>query len=366
MKKSLIITTIGGFVSRFEMDDVHIMQQLGFEVHYASNFENRIYEFDKKEYIDNGIRLHQVEIDKNPYNIVALNRSLKDIIRIIKEEKIELIHCHTPVGGVLGRLAGKRTGCKVIYTAHGFHFYTGAPVKNWLIYYPVEKALARYTDCLITINHADFEMAKKMHVKDYARIPGVGIDLKKFAPREGYKRDDNCFRIVSVGELNRNKNHRVVIKAIKQLNDKNIQYYIYGKGKAKAELENMITENQLENQVHLCGYVNDTREVLKDADCFVFPSVREGLGMAALEAMACGVPLIVGDNRGTREYVNHGDNAFACDPDDIDSFAYYIKKIKDNPDLAEIMVEKGIKKVQWFSKERANLIMNQVYREIGL
>ena len=150
------------------------------------------------------------------------------------------------------------------------------------------------------------------------------------------------------------------------MNDKNIQYYIYGKGKAKAELENMITENQLENQVHLCGYVNDTREVLKDADCFVFPSVREGLGMAALEAMACGVPLIVGDNRGTREYVNHGDNAFACDPDDIDSFAYYIKKIKDNPDLAEIMVEKGIKKVQWFSKERANLIMNQVYREIGL
>lgn len=121
-EKSLIITTIGGFVSRFEMDDVHIMQQLGFEVHYASNFENRIYEFDKKEYIDNGIRLHQVEIDKNPYNIVALNRSLKDIIRIIKEEKIELIHCHTPVGGVLGRLAGKKTGCKVIYTAHGFHF----------------------------------------------------------------------------------------------------------------------------------------------------------------------------------------------------------------------------------------------------
>ncbi|MFQ9190393.1 MAG: glycosyltransferase family 4 protein [Agathobacter rectalis] len=366
MKKSLIITTIGGFVSRFEMDDVHIMQQLGFEVHYASNFENRIYEFDKKEYIDNGIRLHQVEIDKNPYNIVALNRSLKDIIRIIKEEKIELIHCHTPVGGVLGRLAGKKTGCKVIYTAHGFHFYTGAPVKNWLIYYPVEKVLAKYTDCLIAINQADFEMAKKMHVKDYARIPGVGIDLRKFTPREGYKRDDNCFRIVSVGELNRNKNHRVVIKAIKQLNDKNIQYYIYGKGKAKAELENMITENQLENQVHLCGYVNDTREVLKDADCFVFPSVREGLGMAALEAMACGVPLIVGDNRGTREYVNHGDNAFACDPDDTDSFAYYIKKIKDNPDLTEIMVEKGIKKVQWFSKERTNLIMNQVYREIGL
>ena len=141
---------------------------------------------------------------------MALNRSLKDIIRIIKEEKIELIHCHTPVGGVLGRLAGKKTDCKVIYTAHGFHFYTGAPIKNWLIYYPVEKVLAKYTDCLITINHADFEMAKKMHVKDYAQIPGVGIDLKKFAPREGYKRDDNCFRIVSVGELNRNKNHRVV------------------------------------------------------------------------------------------------------------------------------------------------------------
>ena len=366
MKKSLIITTIGGFVSRFEMDDVHIMQNLGYEVHYASNFDNTVYEFDKDEYIDSGIKMHQVDIDKNPYNLAALNRSYRKIVSIVNDENITLIHCHTPVGGVLGRLVGRKTGCKVIYTAHGFHFYTGAPIKNWLLYYPVEKVLAKYTDCLVTINNADFEMAKKMHVRDCARIPGVGIDLKRFTPRTGYKRKDGCFRIVSVGELNRNKNHRVVIRAIKQLGDKGIQYYIYGKGAAKAELEHLISENDLEDQVHLCGYVDDTRKALCDADCFVFPSIREGLGMAALEAMACGVPLIVGDNRGTREYVNHGENAFACDPDDADSFAYYIKKIKDNPKMAEVMIEKGIKKVQWFSRERTNLIMDQVYREIGL
>lgn len=125
VKKSLIITTVGGFVSRFEMDNVHIMQKLGYEVHYAANFNNTVYEFDKNELINNGIVLHQVDIDKNPYNIASLYKSYKEILEIAKTENINLIHCHTPVGGVLGRLVGRNTDCKVIYTAHGFHFYKG-------------------------------------------------------------------------------------------------------------------------------------------------------------------------------------------------------------------------------------------------
>ena len=366
VKKSLIITTVGGFVSRFEMDNVHIMQKLGYEVHYAANFNNTVYEFDKNELINNGIVLHHVDIDKNPYNIVSLYKNYKEILEIAKTEKINLIHCHTPVGGVLGRLVGRKIDCKVIYTAHGFHFYKGAPMKNWMFYYPVEKILARYTDCLITINEADYKQSQKMKAKHTVRIPGIGIDLDRFKPGRKYERTGDIFRVVSVGELNQNKNHQVVIKAINLLNDKNIQYDIYGKGDGKERLEKMIAEYHMNDQVHLRGYVNDTRSVLYNADCFVFPSIREGLGMAALEAMACGVPLIAADNRGTREYARHGENAYVCEPNDEESFAYYIKKIKENPETAEELLANALKTVQWFSKEHTDKIMEQVYTVVGL
>ena len=366
MKKALIITTVGGFVPSFEMDNVRLLQELGYQVHYASNFKNRIYEFTESALENAGIVLHQIDIDKNPYHLIKLVKSCRKVVELARHEGIDLVHCHTPVGAVIGRIVGKSTHCKVIYTAHGFHFYKGAPLINWILYYPVERILSEHTDCLITINKEDYKRSQRFGAKECVQIPGIGLDLEKYSPRQGYQRNPDRFRIVSVGELNKNKNHQVIIRAISLLNDKSIEYYIYGKGDQKEHLEKLIRKAGLEKQVFLRGYTDDVPEALREADCFAFPSIREGLGMAGLEAMACGVPLVAADNRGSREYINHGENAFICKADDARAFAHYIKKIKDNPEKAEHMARRGLETVQWFSREHTGQVMQRVYRQISL
>ncbi len=365
MKKALIITTVGGFVPRFEMDNVKLLQELGYQVHYASNFKNRVYEFTESAMEDAGIILHQIDIDKNPYHLKKLQESCRKVIKLAREETIDLVHCHTPVGAVIGRIVGKKLHCKVIYTAHGFHFYQGAPIRNWLLYYPIEKMLSKYTDCLITINDEDYKRSQKFSARECVLIPGTGLDLKKYHPKQNYK-NSKKFKVVSIGELNRNKNHQTIIQAIGILNDDDIEYCIYGKGDEKENLEKIIHDAGLEKQVFLCGFTDNVPEVLREADCFAFPSIREGLGMAGLEAMACGVPLVAADNRGSREYINHGENGFTCRAEDPEAFAYYIKKIKDNPGMAECMSRRGVETVQWFSKEHTRQIMQRVYRQISL
>lgn len=190
----------------------------------------------------------------------------------------------------------------VIYTAHGFHFFDGAPKKNWMFYYPVEKYLARFTDIIITINHEDYDRAGAFKYKKNghaAIIPGVGVDTTRYTPMQDHEHaaDQDFFHILSAGELNENKNHRMVIDAIASLNLQNIQYSICGEGSLRGKLQEYIDNQGLSDRVHLLGYCYDMPQMLKTADLFIFPSYREGMGMAALEAMASGVPVIAADNR---------------------------------------------------------------------
>lgn len=364
MRRALIVATIGGFLPVSEINNAKLLQELGFEVHYAANMKNYIYEFDEQKLIDEGFVLHHVEFSKNPFNLKRLIESIQEVKGIIEEQEIEVVHCHTPVGGVVGRLsswlAKKRP--KVIYTAHGFHFYSGAPVLNWLLYYPVEYLLSGITDCLVTINKEDFTRAQKMRAKQVIHIPGVGIDLKRFYPKE--KKPHEGFRIVSMGELNENKNHSTIIKAIALLQDDTISYEIYGNGPWKDKLQKMIEDYHLEGQVFLRGFEMETEKRLAEADCSIFPSYREGLGLAALEAMACGVPLIVSDNRGTREYMQHNRNGIVCKPDDVEAFAEAIVNIRTNPAFAENMTKEALQTVQNFSVEKSTTIMRALYEKI--
>jgi len=365
MRKALIVATIGGFLPVSEINNARLLQELGFEVHYAANMKNRIYEYDEQKLIDEGFILHHVEFSKNPFHFKRLIESIQEVKEIIKEFKIEVVHCHTPVGGVVGRLSSwlvEENRPKVVYTAHGFHFYKGAPFLNWLLYYPVEYFLSGITDCLVTINEEDFQRAQKMHAKQVIHIPGVGIDLKRFSPKK--KEVHNNFYIISMGELNKNKNHSTVIKALALLRDNSIQYEIYGNGPDWDGLQKMIKDYQLEKQVFLRGFEIEIEKKLVDADCCIFPSYREGLGLAALEAMACGIPLIVSDNRGTREYMRHNINGLVCDPDDVEGFARAIVAIKSNPTFADSMAEEALQTVQAFSVEKSIRIMRALYETL--
>ena len=336
MKKILLVATVGGFIPQFELNDVRLLNEAGCQVHYAANFNYSVYDVTDELLKEHQIIKHQLDIAKSPFKFVTNYRAYKVLKSLIEENNIDMLHCHTPVGGLVARLAAARSRkkTKVIYTAHGFHFYKGAPFLNWCTYYVVERILARYTDALITINEEDFKCANDFHLRKYGKvykIPGVGLDIDRFGKNEcdcEYKKiEKKNFKLITIAELNKNKNHRNVIEAIARLGRDDIYYDIYGAGPNKKYLHRLIHELHMEKYIKLRGYTKQPEVVLRHADCFVFPSLREGLGMAALEAMATGLPVIAKDNRGTREYMRHGYNGYVCKVGTVEEYENAIKKM---------------------------------------
>ena len=378
MKKALIITTTSGFLSQFELNNVRLLGEMGYQIHYATNFGVPIYAVRDETLKRMGVVLHHISIEKNPFSLRHNGWALRELVRIIDREQIDVVHCHNPNGGVLGRLAASISRRKpyVIYTAHGFHFYDGAPLKNWLFYYPVEKCLAHYTDALITINREDYSAARKFRFKSDGQawiIPGVGVDTEQFYPvtdsevgsavqlRRELNIPDDAFHIVSAGELVKNKNHSVVIKAIARLSRDDIYYSICGEGPYRPELEKLIEHLGLTNRVFLRGYREDMAWMWRTADLSIFPSLREGMGMAALEAMASSVPLVVADNRGTREYISDGNNGFACRADSPEEFAKAILKMYEDANLRRALSANALVTVNRFTLEQSEAKMREIY-----
>ena len=374
MKKALIITTISGFVPQFEMNHVRLLQDMGYEVHYASNFERPVYEYDKDIFRKQKIITHHFTIEKSPIHFFRNYRALMELGELLRAERFDLIHCHNPMGGVLGRLAGQWFSPKtvMIYTAHGFHFYRKGPWKNWILYYPVERLLAHVTDFLITINNEDYERALHFSLREGGsvwKIPGVGLDVKRFVPESGEKQErkrmlgfpERSFLLLSVGELNRNKNHSAVIRALGILQEKDIYYGICGRGPYRAKLEKLIAREGLSGHVKLLGYRKDIDRVLQAADCFIFPSKREGFGMAAVEAMAAGKAMITSDCRGTREYMENHITGIVCKRNVPRSYAIAIEQMKNSSILRKKTEKICRKKALQFGIEETKHVMRQIY-----
>lgn len=370
MKKVLFVATVGGFVSQFEMNDVKLLQSKGCEVHYAANFDNNVYHVEENLYEKNKIKKHNVTMAKSPLRIFQNQKAYKEIKRIIDSEGIDVVHCHTPVGGVLARKAAARSKRKpkVIYTAHGFHFYKGAPIKNWCIYYLIEKKMAKCTDAIVTINEEDYTRACKFKLREGGKaykIPGIGIDLERFNNSKNAKSEatNKSFKIVSISEINKNKNHKVVIQGVKKLIDDGmlVYYDIYGKGPYEEYLKKYIKKLDIEEYVQLRGYTDKPEDILREADCFAFSSIREGLGMSALEAMASGVPVVASDNRGTREYMLTGHNGIVCRNNNAKEYAEAIRKLRESVETRKTMGRNGRETVKKFSIARAEKIMTEVY-----
>lgn len=324
MKKALILASVASMIEQFNMGNIKVLQELKYEVHVATNFidsgtitRERAEEL-KNKLKDLNVKYYQIEFDRNVLSTKNI-QAYKQVKKLIKENRYNIIHIHSPIGGVCGRLAARKerkNGTKVIYTAHGFHFFKGAPAKNWLIYYPVEKWLSKYTDCLITINEEDYNLAKKkFKAKNVEYVPGIGVDENKFnfeMSREernelrkslGINEDDFVF--IQVGELNNNKNQIMTIEAIKELVKENnkIKLLLVGIGDLKEYYENKIKEYSLEKSVFLLGYRNDVPKLLKISDVLISTSKREGLPVNILEAMFAGLPIIATNCRGNRDLV---------------------------------------------------------------
>ena len=379
MKKILYITTIAGFLPKFEMNDVKIMQSLGYEVHYASNFNVVVYNFDQADLLKQGVILHHIDIVKSPTGIRNHHKAIRQLKEIIDRENISIVHCHNPMGGLDGRLAARLSRKKpyVMYTAHGFHFYEGAPLMNWILYYPAEKFCSHMTDKIITINDEDFKRAMAFPTrkrKSAVRIHGVGVNKDIFKPnraiadekREELNVPQDAFHIVTAAELNDNKNQKVIIEAIHNIQNKNIYYSMCGKGPSESYLRELIEKYELSDRVRLLGYRNDMEEILQTADCFAFPSKREGLGVAAIEALLCGVPVIAAENRGTREYVINFENGIMCKTDCVGDYEQAILKLLNDKTLKQQMSEAARESAKKFCIEEVSKVMFRVYNEVTM
>lgn len=346
MDKILYVATVDQHIKSFHYPYLHWFKENGYEVHVASNGEEKLRYVDQK---------YNVPFERSPFTLKNLE-AYRKLKKIIDENDYKIIHCHTPVGGAIGRLASisaRKKGSKVFYTAHGFHFYKGAFFVNWLIYYPIEKFLSYYTDVLITINKEDYKRAKKFNAKKIIYVPGVGLDVSKFRDividktqkRKEIGIPENSFVLLSVGELNRNKNHEVIIKAVSKLNNPHIYYIICGRGPLEDYLKKKISELKLENQIKLLGFRDDINEILKAADVFVFPSYREGLPVSIMEAMASGLPVICSNIRGNTDLIKDGEGGYLVAPNDINGFAEKINFIYSNKTARENMSLVNVSKV---------------------
>lgn len=334
--KALILASVASMIDQFNMQNIQLLLDHGYQVDVACNCKEGNTISDErvqnmiKRLADKGVPVIHVPIPRKITDVKGISKSITQVKKMCDENHYNLLHCHSPIGSVVARLAARnarKSGTKVIYTAHGFHFYKGAPKQNWILFYPVEKICSRWTDVLITINKEDYAFAKKhMSAGRVEYIPGIGVDTKKFqlenfdrvAKRQelGIKEDD--FFVLSVGELNQNKNHEVIVRAIAKLNNPKIHYFIAGKGEKADYLQELA--KQLGVNFHLLGYRTDIVELLNTADVYAFPSFREGLSVALMEAMAAGLPCVVSKIRGNVDLIEEGVGGYLSQPSDIEGF----------------------------------------------
>jgi len=384
-KNILILTTVSGFLCKFEIENVKILQQLGYVVHYATNMKEQHYHFDEKELKRLNVRVHHIDIARSPYMLRANAKALAQLTEIVEQQNIQAVHSHAPVGGVLARLLGKRfkeRNLKVIYTAHGFHFYKGAPLINNTIYYHVEKHLAKGTDVLLVINEEDYQSVQKFRLRKggiLRKISGVGLDMEKFHPFSEAKRKEQRKKLgigetdifaLSVGELNANKNQGTILKALAKRRQRDadaqcIKYGICGDGFLKEHIHSEIKRLQLEDVVTMFQYCTNIPEILGCADFLIFPSQREGLGMAGVEALAMQIPVLASNNRGTREYMQHMQNGYVCEYNDIEGFIkgmdYLATLTKEQRSAMQSSATESVKR---FDKMLVRSEMKAVYQKL--
>ena len=349
VKKVLFTATVDSHILHFHIPFLKMFKEKGYEVHVATSGEEKIPYCDKK---------HKITFERNPIRLNNL-KAIKQLKKVINNEKFDIIHCHTPMGGVVTRIAAmkaRKNGTRVIYTAHGFHFYKGAPKINWIVFYPIEKCLSRYTDTLITINGEDYELAKrKFYSKQIELVHGVGVDIDKFnfemTDKEkqelrkeiGITKED--FVMIYPAELSRRKNQGMLLRCMVELikENKNIKLLLPGLDSMNRYYNGMAKELGVEENVKFLGYRTDIPKLLKISNLAVSAARQEGLPVNIMEAMVCGLPVVVTNCRGNRDLIENGVNGYIVEIDDEEKMIKMIRKIKDNVSTNEIYSLNSVK-----------------------
>ena len=368
MKKVLFVANIAKHIIRFHLPYLKWFQENGYETHVAANGSESIPYCDVQ---------YNLPIQRNPFSFknISIHFELK---KIIESNHFQIVHGHTPMGGVLARTASitaRKNGTKVLYTAHGFHFYKGSSALNWILYYPVEKYLSKYTDAIITINKEDYELTVNKHFKANSlyQLNGIGIDTSRFMHvdltkkeeiriKNSFHKDD--FILLYVAELISRKNHKFIIESTLSLIKEipNIKILFAGRGVLTEQLKELINNLQLANSIFFLGFRNDVDELIVMSDVGISASKQEGLGLNLAEEMICGLPVVASVDRGHKEMVIHGENGFLFEQNNSQEFVKYISYLYHNPNKKNEMGVNACNSIQKFKLENSMEAMSRIYR----
>lgn len=376
MKKVLYVATVDVHIRTFHLPYLKLLHDNGYEVHVATNGDEQFPYCDVK---------HQICIERSPLKLNNV-KAIKQLKNIIDEERFDIIHCHTPMGAVVARIAAmsarKKYGTRVIYTCHGFHFYKGAPRLNWLLFYPIEKLLAKYTDTIITINKEDYNLAtnkfnKRCH--DIQYVPGVGIDTKKFKINLSDKEKDklrdsiglekDAFVLTCVARLDKNKNQCFLINAMEELvkEKNNIHLLLVGPDELNGYYQNIVLEKGMKKNIHFLGRREDIPYLLSISDIIVSASLREGLPVNVMEAFAAGKPVIALKCRGMKDLIDDEKNGYvifkSSNEVEIENFNNKVKCLYNDKKLYKKIAINNINKSYDFDVSNIIVQLKRIYFE---
>lgn len=371
MKKVLLVATVQSHICQFHRLLADILHANDCEVHVAARDNLKEKNGLRLDFAD---KVYNVPFSRSPKSMDNI-KAYRQLKRIIADEQYDIVHCNTPMGGIVARLAARkarRSGTKVFYTAHGFHFYRGAPKINWIIYYPIEKLFSRITDKLITVAEEDYQTAKESFLCPVYRIHGVGVDETRYYPVDndtkktlridmGYDPEQKI--ILCVGELLPNKNQQLIINAmpviLRQYPDAKL--VIAGNGPEKQRLEELIYSLDVQEHVTLLGYVTNLEQYQRISDVLVACSIREGLGLNAIEAMMSGNPVVLTDNRGHRELLNNENNGFMVSTKDSSEMARCVLQLLSNEEEARKCAENALAFSKQYGYEAVKKELEEIY-----
>lgn len=370
MAKILVTSHLGRHFRIFGHYDYKVLLEMGHEVHIAANFKDDIDNFD-----DQNVTKHQIDFIRNPFSIENI-KAMRQLEKLLHDNYYDIIHCQSPSGGAITRLAARKTkkkGSKILYTAHGLHFFQGAPKINWIIYYHIEKWLGYFTDCIITINSEDYNTSiKKLSIKDVRYIHGVGIDLNRFLlqtkdkkeelRREyGYGNDD--FILIYAGELSYRKHQDLIIDAVSKIRNEipNLKLLLAGSGNLMSHYKQQVADLQIESNVEFLGYRKDVMNLMMLSDMAVSASRQEGLPVNVMEAMATGLPLVVTECRGNKDLVLNNYNGLVVDLNSADDFANAILQIYNSDQLRQEFKKRNCDIIKTYSIEKVKEEMKEIY-----
>lgn len=376
MKKIVFVSTFSDFFWTFEKSNLNIVKSKGYKIYIVANFSEKSRNEHKDYFLNMGATLIDVPFERNPFRKETVI-CYKEIKRIIREINPNIIDCHLAVPGVLCRMAvWRKKDIKVIYSPHGFFFYKGCPLFNILIYRSVERIMARRTDALITINSEDYRNAKKMKLRGKSYfLPGVGVDINSIETvipavdiRTELNIQEDMFLFLSIGELNKNKNHETVIRAMGDLKKRgivNFHYLICGRdGPEKEKIILLSKQYGIDRRVHYLGFRTDIANIAKQVNVFVLPSFKEGLSVSIIEAMACGLPILASNIRGNNDLVVTNKGGFLFNPQKPIELAEHMKFLLENEEFRDKAYSFNLAEVQKYSNLNVISKMQKIYSEM--